>query len=173
MYPGVPVEWSLPWTPPSAIGSCNGTGVHLGLDSPHKSQLWVFLPLSSPATLLRTWHHNVTLNPRETALEQLPTHYLDQQQTGQLSFHCSCAGKGRMARQENSSSPAQGEIWQAKTPEYLRGITNWRVYLHDFFTHFLYPKASLHCAWGEKIWHQTQGASQSKSCSLASTWQER
>lgn len=54
-----------------------------------------------------------------------------------------------MARQETSSSLAQGETWQAQTAEYLRGITKWLVYLHNFLIHFLHPKVSLHSVGGE------------------------
>lgn len=65
---------------------------------------------------------NATLNPRETALEQLPSHPSAAEWPAQppsLLYW-----QSRMARQENSSSPAQGEIWQAETPEYLRDIIN-------------------------------------------------
>lgn len=97
---------------------------------------------------------NATLNPRETALEQLPSHPSAAEWPAQLPSLL--YWQSRMARQENSSSPAQGEIWQAETPEYLRDIINWLVYLHNFFTHFLHPITSLHCLWGERIWDQSR-----------------
>lgn len=131
---------------------CNGTGVHLGLGSPHNSQLWMILPLfmhSSPQPWQGHGISNATLNPRETALEQLPSHPpLGPAVEWPAHLPLFLCWQSRMARQENASSPAQGEIWHAQTPEYLRGIINWLVCLHNFLTHFLHPKVSLHCVGG-------------------------
>lgn len=99
----------------------------------------------------------------------LPTHHLNQQQSGQFSFPLLLCWQNRTARQETSSSLAQGEIWQAQTAEYLRGITKWLVYSHNFLIHFLHPKVSLHSVGGGERENDTKPREQAKV--RAAAWQ--
>lgn len=125
------------WTLPTTLSyECFSPFLHTAPHSPAKGMASV-MPLWIPEKL-----------PWSICL---PTHHLNQQQSGQFSFPLLLCWQNEMARQETSSL-AQGEIWQAQAAEYLRGIAKWLVYLHNFLIHFLHPKVSLHSvAGGEKM----------------------